>query len=69
MGKKNWRKRLRKAMAAGFVGVSLAFLPAAPVAEASILADVIGGIIGIILGITGGMLIGWIAKTVVSEFY
>ncbi|MBQ7515480.1 MAG: M48 family metalloprotease, partial [Schwartzia sp.] len=46
MGKKDWTKRVRKALAAGLAGISLVFLPAAPVAQANIWTDVIGGVIG-----------------------
>lgn len=54
---------IRKALGAQNSSIRMQF-----VVEA-ILICLIGGVIGIILGIAGGMLIGFIAKTLVTEFY
>lgn len=54
---------VRKALGAQNSAIRMQF-----VVEA-ILLCLIGGIIGIILGIAGGLLIGFIAKTLVTQFY
>lgn len=54
---------IRKALGAQNSAIRMQF-----VVEA-IMICLIGGIIGIILGITGGMFIGWAAKTLVTQFY
>ena len=54
---------IRKALGAQNSAIRMQF-----VIEA-IMICLIGGIIGILLGITGGLLIGWVAKTLVTEFY
>ena len=54
---------VRKALGAQNSAIRMQF-----VVEA-ILLCLIGGIIGIILGIAGGMLIGFVAKTLVMQFY
>ncbi|MBP0973116.1 MAG: FtsX-like permease family protein [Oscillospiraceae bacterium] len=54
---------IRKALGAQNSAIRMQF-----VIEA-IMICLIGGIIGIVLGILGGLAIGWIAKTLVTEFY
>ena len=54
---------VRKALGAQNSAIRLQF-----VIEA-IMICLIGGIIGIIMGILGGLAIGWIAKTLVTQFY
>lgn len=54
---------VRKALGAQNSAIRLQF-----VIEA-IMICLIGGIIGIIMGIMGGLAIGWIAKTLVTQFY
>lgn len=54
---------IRKALGAQNSAIRLQF-----VIEA-IMICLIGGVIGILMGIMGGMAIGWIAKTLVTEFY
>lgn len=54
---------VRKALGAQNSAIRMQF-----VIEA-IMICLIGGIIGILLGITGGLAIGWIARTLVTQFY